>query len=253
VIAQLRLANWDVNRPVAPSRVAAVRAAIGAVGADIIVLTEAHDALCPGYGHSLGSLPGRDGRHAPQHRWVKICSRFPLQPLPVSDAHRTVAARVDPGGGTVVLFGTVLPWKGSTWRDAAPHDAFREALRLQMEDVKRLRHAFPDDDVFMIGDFNQDLCGGHYAGTAANGRLPGAHLHDAGLVAITAGRNDPVRRAAPAYACSDHMSMPLDARWTVGDVRCWPDAPASQAGLSDHFGVVADLFHTGSASRGTCT
>jgi hypothetical protein len=237
----LCLANWNVNRPVAPSRVAAVCTAIGAVGADIIVLTEAHDGLGLDYGHSVGSLPGRDGLHGPQHRWVQIRSRFPLQPLPTSDPHRTVAARVDPGGGAVVLYGTVLPWKGSRWRDAEPRDAFRSALRLQMDDVIRLRDAFPEDDVFMVGDFNQDLCGGRYAGSVANGRLLEAQLRDAGLVAITAGASDPVRRTALAFACIDHICMPRDARWTVNDVRCWPDAAAPLAGLSDHFGVVADL------------
>lgn len=248
---RFRLANWNVNRPVAPSRVAAVRAAIEAVSADIIVLTEAHFALRLDFGHSLSSLPGRDGVHRPQHRWVTICSRFPLQPLPVLDAHRTVAARFDPGGGSVMLFGTVLPWKGSHWRDAGPREAFQEALRLQMEDVTRLRDAFPEDDVLMVGDFNQDLCGGCYAGTAANGRLLGARLHDAGLVAITAGENDPVRRAAPAYACIDHICMPRDTCWTVDDIWCWPDLPAPPAGLSDHFGVAADLVLTRPGGRST--
>jgi hypothetical protein len=251
MIQRLHLANWNVNRPVAPSRLAAVRTAIGAVGADIIVLAEAHDALRPDFGYRLSLLPGRDGLHRPQRRWVTICSHFPLHPLPVSDAHRTVAARFDPGGGSVTLFRTVLPWKGSVWRDVEPREAFQEALRLLMDDVTRLRDAFPEDDVFIVGDFNQDLCGGRYAGTAAKARVLGAHLHDAGLLAITAGENDPVRRAAPAYACIDHICISQDARWTVDDIWCWPDSPAPPTGLSDHFGVAADLVLTSPGRRST--
>jgi hypothetical protein len=104
MVSTLRLANWNVNRPVALSRVAAVRAAIGAVDADIIVLTEAHDGLDLDYDCRLGSLPGRDGLHSAQHRRVSIHSRFPMQSLPTSDPHRSAAARVDLGDSAVLLF-----------------------------------------------------------------------------------------------------------------------------------------------------
>jgi hypothetical protein len=241
MVSTLRLANWNVNRPVASSRVAAVRAAIDAIDAHIIVLTEAHDGLGLNYDYGVGSLSGRDGLHSAQHRWVRIHSRFPLQQLETADPHRTVVARVNLGADAVLLFGMVLPWKGSTWRDAEPREAFQAALRLQMEDVARLRRMFPQDDLFVIGDFNQDLCGGRYAGTARNERLLQAHLHDVGQVAITAAANDPIRRASPAYACIDHICMPRDSRWVVGDVRRWPNSPAPLAGLSDHFGIIADL------------
>jgi endonuclease/exonuclease/phosphatase family metal-dependent hydrolase len=240
-IRHLRLATWNVNRAVAAARVVGVHAALEAVGADIVVLTETHDGLKPRYGHAVASLPGRDGRHGDLHRWVSIHSRFPLHQLPTSDAHRTVAVRVSVTGGNLLVIGTVLPWKGSSWRNFGPREAFPAALRLQMDDITRIQAAFPEDALFMAGDFNQDLCGSRYAGTLANERLLRAVLHGAGLVAVTGGANGPVRQACPEYACIDHICIPGNRDWAVGDVRCWPGSRSGLAGLSDHFGVVYNL------------
>jgi hypothetical protein len=239
----LRLANWNVNRPVAPARVTAVTAAIRPVCADILVLTETHDGLWPDHAYSLGSAPGRDGMHGAAHRWVSVHSRFPLERLVTSDPCRTVAAKIQLETGSLIVFGTVLPWKGSTWRDAGTRDAFGAALAVQLDDVRRLRAAHQGAAVFMIGDFNQDLSGTGYAGTVKNGKLLGERLADAGLVAVTADGSDPVRRDSSPYACIDHICIPADGSWTAVRTARWPDTPAPPAGLSDHFGIVADLAH----------
>lgn len=241
--AKLRVANWNVNRPVSPIRVVNVNAAINAIAADIIVLSETHDALDPGYAYQASSMEGRDGRHGKQHRWVGIHSNFRLEPQKTADACRTAAARIFHPSGPILVYGLVLPWKGSTWRDSATADAFAAALDLQIRDFSRLRSLYPNDTFVALGDFNQDLVGARYAGSAKNGELLSKQLREACLITVTAGENDPVRSHSPRYACIDHICIANEGKWKVDGVGVWPNAPSPVVGLSDHFGVYVDLIN----------
>ncbi len=115
---KLKLATWNLALPVAPRRREAMRAYTDREQADVWVLTETHDGFSPGHGFSHSSAAGRDGLHNREHRWVTIWSRYPLDPLPISDEKRTAAARIKPESGPAfVIYGTVLPWIGSTWQE----------------------------------------------------------------------------------------------------------------------------------------
>jgi hypothetical protein len=104
-----------------------------------------------------------------------------------------VAARVVPtSGAPLVVFGTVLPWLGSSWSDITARNgaAFSAALEAQSSDWRALRASHPDHDIVVAGDFNQDLANTHFYGSRANRQKLLSVLECSGLVAHTAAAND---------------------------------------------------------------
>jgi len=239
----LKLATWNVALPVAALRRKAMRAHTDREQADVWVLTETHDGFTPGHTFSShSSAAGRDGRHKQEHRWVTIWSRHPFKPLDTRDKERTAAARIYPEfGAPFVVYGTVLPWAGSSWREhpSKGGDAFRWALSMQCADWKQLRQAHPEDEFFVLGDFNQDLVQGRprYCGTRTNRVALETALESAGLVALTGADGDPIRRDSFPLACIDHICARRDSKWSAEPAVRWPDEPVPKRGLSDHFGL----------------
>jgi len=187
-------------------------------------------------------------------RWTTIWSRFPIEPLALtSDPIRAVAARIVPiGGAPIIVYGTVLPWLGSSWRGITARNgaAFSAALEAQASDWRALRSAHPDHDLLVAGDFNQDLAHTHYYGSRTNRQKLVAALERCGLVALTAADNDPIRAGSPLCACIDHICVSTLARWQISTVHRWPDQPRPDRLLSDHFGMVVE-FKAGEQSNET--
>jgi hypothetical protein len=240
----LKLATWNVERPTQPRRRIALRSYIDSVDADVWVLTETHDDLVLELPHVHSSTPGRDDGINQQERWVSIWSRYPIQALSCSDPTRTAAAVVTPpDADPFIIFGSVLPWMGSAWRahPSAGGVAFREAVACQLKDWRRFRREFPDAALFVLGDLNQDLADSHYYGSRANRAVLEAALNELGLTAVTGGSADPVRRDAGPRALIDHICALKDSGWTPNAPVRWPETPAPQRVLSDHFGVVVEF------------
>lgn len=227
--------------PVSAPRRDMIQAELQQTSADLVVLTEAYDALVlDGYPYHHSSAPGRDGGHPAEHHWVTIWSRAPVDTLEVSDVQRTAAVRVVADGmRPYVVFGTVLPWIGSPWREmpAGGGVAFRASLQLQLQDWTRLRAMFPEDEFFVLGDFNQDLVAPRYYGSRVNRAALKAALAAVGLAALTAGSADPIRLACAPYACIDHVCGLRTSAWRVAETFRWPETAAPVRRVSDHFGV----------------
>lgn len=232
--------------PVGQQRREALRAHIDKIDPDVIVLTETHDDFDAGLPFSHSSAPGRDGSDGAEHRWVSICSRHALEPLATSDEQRTAAALVMPDDGELfIVYGTVLPWLGSAWRENASAGgvAFRTALDVQVADWLALRKAHPNTELFVMGDFNQDLVSPPYYGSRANRVCLEDALSSAGLVALTASDNDPIRRDSAPCACIDHITARVDSTWLPQETRRWPDSAEPERWMTDHFGVAVSLVH----------
>jgi endonuclease/exonuclease/phosphatase family metal-dependent hydrolase len=243
---KLKLATWNLQLPVAPRRRQKMRQYTDREQADVWVLTETHDGFTPGHEFFHSSSAGRDGTDKPEHRWVTIWSKHPITPLVTTDEQRTAAVRVSPASSdSFIVFGTVLPWLGSTWRGhlSAGGVAFREALSIQLADWTRLRRSYPKDEFFLLGDFNQDLVTSppRYYGSVTNRKSLNEALKRAGLVVLTSGDNDPIRRSSKGCACIDHICARRDSAWTLKSTVHWPDSLMPERGLSDHFGVAVSL------------
>jgi hypothetical protein len=238
----LKLATWNLALPVAPRRRDAMRSHTDREQADVWVLTETHDGFSPGHAYSHSSAAGRDGLHKSEHRWVTIWSKYPLEPLDTSDEKRTAAARIKPeSAAPFIIYGTVLPWMGSQWRECPSVGgvAFRESLAGQSADWLRLRRDFSDDEFFVLGDLNQDMVQSppHYYGSRRNRATLEKALEDTGLHALTAVDGDPVRRDSPPCACIDHICARRDSKWQAEPAIRWPDVDVPERWMTDHFGV----------------
>ena len=239
----MKLANWNLERASTSARRDALRQVTDSVAADVWVFTETRQDFTAGLPYSCGSTAGRDGipgLDTPMDRWVMIGSTHRLEPLVTSDAIRTAAARVYPDvGAPFLIFGTILPWGGDRWRGhpSAGGVAFREALMVQQADWLRLRGTYPEDEFFVMGDFNQDLVHPRYYGSQRNRSALTEALSACGLVALTAGEGDPIRRNSAPMACIDHICALRDSHWCAGPAVRWPDSAKPDGRLPDHFGV----------------
>ena len=239
----LKLATWNVAWPDSVRRRLAIRKHTNDVSADVWVLTETHDEFSPGDDFtSVSSTAGGDGNDKPQHRWVSIWSRYLLERIETKDKQRTAAARIHPPtGAPFLVYGTVLPWIGSAWgkHPSAGGVAFREALAVQTADWIRLRRSHPNDEFFVLGDFNQDLVrvAPRYYGSRANRTGLEAALKQADLFCLTGSDRDPVRLSSPPCATIDHICCRRDSRWLAAPAARWPDTREPEKWLSDHFGL----------------
>ena len=241
---RVKLANWNVAKPVSRARRDVMLNHLAQVAADLLVLTETHDGFKPGHKNVCSSAAGRDGKDLEQHRWASIWSNDELELLETKDKERTVAARVIPNKSEpYIVFATVLPWMGSTWRKHISKGgvAFRESLLVQKADWLNLRKKYPAEELFVIGDFNQALVDSQYYGSKKNRRELESALQDTGLIALTSGKNDPIARDSSPCACIDHICMLRKSKWELSKTERWPNIEKPMRSLSDHFGVAVTL------------
>jgi hypothetical protein len=165
---------------------------------------------------------------------------------------RSVAALVKPSeGAPLIVYGTVLPWLGSRWRDFPADDgmAFRAALAAQLADWIAIVRQFPGGDLCVLGDLNQDLSRRDYYGSRANRTALLDALRTVGLSALTADPTDPVRAVARDRASIDHICVPARVvQQGSPRLEVWPSGAAPDRRLSDHYGVAADLGSRGPVS-----
>lgn len=163
-----------------------------------------------------------------------------------------MAALVKPSeGAPLIVYGTVLPWLGSRWRDFPADDgmAFRAALAAQLADWIAIVRQFPGGDLCVLGDLNQDLSRRDYYGSRANRTALLDALRTVGLSALTADPTDPVRAVARDRASIDHIFVPARVvQQGSPRLEAWPSGAAPDRRLSDHYGVAADLGSRGPVS-----
>lgn len=215
--------------------------------ADIWVLTETHIGLNPGsdYQAVISETPGRPSNQG--ERWVVIWVRHAsLEKIETTDPVRTVCTLATFSSGLrLLVYGTVLPWLGSSWQDhpAKGGEAFTAALATQSGDWQFLRRAHQNVSLVVAGDFNQDLNDRHYYGSLANRHRLSLSLSAAGLICLTSGENDPILRLTQGSRANiDHICV--DKRMISNrhiDSWAWPESMESRLGLSDHFGVAIEL------------
>jgi hypothetical protein len=243
----MRIATWNLERAM-PHTPQAERQKrwIDYISADIWVLTETDVDLSPGANYCQVSSDVADRPARTGERWVQIWARnATVNALPTADRARTACAHVQfDNGYRCLVYGTVLPWLESSWRShpAEGGAAFKAALELQQADWQTLWAAYPDADLILAGDFNQDLNDLPYYGTRRNKEILRQSLEDSRLDCLTKGEHDPIGRITDGqHANIDHICLAQSSNLQFQASFVWPHDLDALRGLSDHFGVGVDL------------
>lgn len=251
----MKIATWNLERakPHTP-QAQAQQQWMDRINADLWILTETHPAASPGSGYqSVMSAVTTPETNGDDGRWVQIWMRDrglrEVDPLVTADPERTACALIRlENGGRCLVYGTVLPCPGSSWRTYTAEDgaAFLAALALQQADWQRLQRIYPDTLLIVAGDFNQDLNVLPYYGSRRTKQALRQALLEADLECLTFGDNDPVRRLINSqHSNIDHICMTHDAPLHIQRTFAWPEELESLRGLSDHFGIGLEITGDG--------
>ena len=237
----MRIGTWNVEYADV-SRLDALRHVLASNHADIWVLTETHDDLVPANcTHVAHSEPRPKNwwRIRPGSRWVSIWSRYPIiEQLVVhsGDNERTVTALIDIGGEkTLLVYGTVLPWKDD--RKISGWSEHERVIPLQVTEWMELRQKYPNTPLCIAGDLNTDMAAGRRYGSISGIAALRTAFSNVGVFCAT----EPNRFPAGLLPILpiDHIALPIE--WVNGTsvVRAWP---ADKAKLSDHSGMVVEVI-----------
>lgn len=241
----MKIATWNLER-VEPQTPQAERQQgwIQQIDADIWILTETDEAMVPGsaYRSISSGWPDRPARGG--ERWIQIWVRNgDISPVGSSDDARTACGLVTTAAGQACLiYGTVLPWLGSTWGSYSSKEAFAAALHHQQQDWQQLMANYPEVPLILAGDFNQDLNELPYYGTRRNKQTLRQVLATSQLECLTYSDRDPVRRVTGGqHSNIDHICVSLNRRIEFVESFAWPPELNALRGISDHFGVGVEL------------
>lgn len=238
----MHLATWNLECAV-PSeltRLGRLRAAMAEVRADVWVLTEAHPDVAPGpeYDRVACSAPAPDREAG--GCWVVLWIRRGLTAhalTPPGDPERAAAMLVERAEGRPLLVaGSVLPWRSDQRHpDLRGGKAFAHALCAQAAGWAELRQQYPQAELAVLGDLNQELDAPGPVGTRVGQDALADVLEKSGLRCVTGGADDPLRtRGWPASI--DHVLLSAGLQ-PIGAPHVWPDVCPPPRGLSDHHGV----------------
>ena len=242
----LRIANWNLDRATESWRRDCIRERMAKVNAQVWVLTESRDSVAPGTAYDRVAESVAYARGDNDERWVSIWTSLSNAiPLKTRDERFSACAIINTAAGVAVaVYGTVLPWRGSTWRDvpSAGARAYKAALHAQAQDWRELVETPWLRGVCVAGDFNQDLSDTHYYWSREAQALLRREFVACKLDATTGDPTDPVRRVTDgAAACIDHICLSrglLDRQ--SGKSRAWLPIEHGRT-LSDHPGVWIEL------------
>ncbi len=242
-MSTFRIGTWNVEYAAGAPRNVRRAATLSDSDAHVWVLTETHDELDLSASHTAVSTEQRPtGRRG--GRWTTIWSRFPVLATPaVTDPIRTVAALLDTPLGQVLVYGTVMPWGNDSGPDPKqPARGWTEQDRVlpeQIADWARLRAEHPDASLVVAGDFNMNLGGKHYYGTARGRTVLRDGLAKSGLFCATE-----TERLPPGWLQHppiDHVAVPAVWEPRTGVVAAWEGTAADGVKLSDHSGLVVEV------------
>jgi hypothetical protein len=237
----LRIGTWNVEYAAGAAKNERRLARMREANAAIWVLTETHDSL--GLGDAYHVLAAEQRPHGRAGgRWVAIASRFPFtRAIPTRDPVRTVAGMLETPLGSVIVYGTVLPWHTDTGPsgDSRSWVEHHRVVPEQAAEWAALRAAYPGAHLCVAGDLNTDLGGAHYYGTKRGRAALVEGLRAADLVCLTS--TDRVPAGWLAHPPIDHIcaSASLAARASV--VEAWDGTAADGVRLSDHSALVVEF------------
>jgi len=242
----MKIATWNVEgvRPRGRERTVYIREAIGRIGADIWILTESHPEFMPaeGYRPLAVSTPAA---YRVDGCWVAIWIREDIvgkaRALNVEADRSAGACVLRPGGHSLFVFGTVLPWRADArYTQFRGGIAFERALKAQAAEWQLARKEDPDAELCVAGDFNQELGAEGPAGTHVGRVAFDEMLKSQKLTCVTGGDRDPL------YALGwgtnvDHILLSNGLRMKERRADIWPKESVLPTMAPDHYGVCITL------------
>lgn len=244
----LCIATWNLDYlSLRSDRARICHAKMEEVRAQVWVLTETQRGFYPGIGFHLVAESEKASDLNDDQRWVAIWANQSVSVTyeKTKGDERTACVQLEiDGGRTLIVYGTVLPWVGSTWNEQPSKggQAFIQALEQQKTDWIGLQEANPQALLCVAGDYNQDLLeSGRYYGSAIQREALRKALEEAKLRCYTGGEGDPVARRSPGDANIDHICF---GGSQIIDVTADAWSPKQQGmKISDHFGVSVQISY----------
>ena len=237
----MRFGTWNVEYAAGVERNALRLELLKRQEADVWVLTETHDDLDLSPAYAAVSTEQRPtGRRG--GRWTTIWSRWPVvEKFDVADPIRTVAALLSAPSGNVIVYGTVLPWHSDPGTAASPAHGWAKQDRVlaeQLGEWAQLRALHPDVPLVVAGDFNMNLGGKHYYGTARGRKALRDGVANIGLACATETERLPAD--ALRHPPINHVVVPVAWMPRARVVSAWEGKTLAPR-LSDHSGLVVEI------------
>jgi exonuclease III len=223
-LAEMRIATWNLERPKTLSQKNdLIRKKLEEIKADIWVLTETNDCICPGERYKpYPSEP--DLLHSKGEKRVTIWSKYP-----VIEEHKTfcssksVCVTVRNGRGRLVVYGTVVGVYGNREKSFLPD------LENQVKDWKRIGGEIP---LCIAGDFNVSFSDNYYFTHEGRNKIP-ACFAELKIENLTYGIKDNIDHIAISKSFL-RSAKPTSSEWNLDKKKAIPR-------LSDHIGVSVDV------------
>ncbi len=225
----MRIATWNVERLKHHRSLDEIVAACERIQADILVLTESDERICPKYLHSFHTpsppdlkLPAFDEplHYQPTEHRVSIFTNYPcIRQHSTFDAHTALCVELDTPAGSLLVYGTIVGILGNR------HKSFEQDLSQQIADWKRL--TAKHENLCVCGDFNCSFADNYYFTMSGRAMLQQG-FQDCGMRILT--------ESVPH--CIDHIAI-SERMIAQGDLQIgeWNQEKT----LSDHKGICVDL------------
>ncbi len=233
----MKVVNWNVQWATPASvRSPEILRRIASHDPDIMCLTETDADFGLGHGHTICALPDYGMGVRGKRRKVILWSRNPWRPAvglgrATLVPGRFVAGNTDTPIGPLTVLGICIPWAGSRtarfggkqrqWQD---HEEYLDGLKTLLAPVT-------PSGMVLLGDFNQRLGGKSNVPLRLREKLRQAVPPT--MTVATAETEFAERRTIDHIVVSDDLIA--SGLSTISNM-------AGERRLSDHFGVVADLY-----------
>ena len=155
------------------------------------------------------------------------------------EPHRSAAVIIPQvSAGGLLVFGTVLPWRGDTATADRGANKYEKSLAAQASDWHKLVATHRSADICVAGDFNQELSASGPVGTRRGRAALSSALENSALTCVTSGERDPLRKWR---ASIDHVVLSTQLAARARPATVWPDEFPLPKGWPDHHGVCVEI------------
>lgn len=219
----MKIATWNVERLKHFDKLDMMLGLCWKAKADILVLTETDNRICPQYRFSISTPAARaviPELYKDTENRVTLYTNYPIIcQLETYDKYTAVCAELETENGNILVYGTIIGIFGNREK------SYKIDIEKQMEDIQRLSAL---GDICVIGDYNCSFSDNYYF-TSYGRDLVNETFSNSGISIITASQPE----------CIDHIAVSDSfMRDATVKIREWN----LYKSLSDHKGIVVEIL-----------